>query len=241
MKRKSLIVFILFSVYLAGAQSIPDSELIARIKANKTKFGEWDRGVSLREKAASLGKDISANPVVLESPILCDRCPSPDPSNHPEVKRATAEADLVVVGHVVRNISALTQNEAFIFTDSEFVIDEIWKGENFTSSQSPKIGDEITIATPGGSVVSNGHRITAYPSNRTPLQAGHNYLMYLKYMPDSRSYIPVSLDGFDMTQPTVVYLRKTLPAPARELLNDKIAFLNAMRASTEEAMEENSK
>ena len=242
MKWKFVVALNLCCVPFVWAQSVSDSELIARIKLNRGNFQEWDRGPNLPEKAKLLGKDILASPTVRETPILCDRCPKPDPENHPEVKRAASESDLVAIGHVVRNISASTQNEAFVFTDSEFVVDEVLKSNDASpTSRVIGVGDEVTVTAPGGSVKSGSFRITASPSNRVPLQVGHRYLLFLAFLPNSRSYVQTSLFGFDITKPTVLSLRTTLISPASELFSDRSLFLHAMRSSTHLAVDETSK
>ncbi|MBW4039169.1 MAG: hypothetical protein HIU91_09895 [Acidobacteria bacterium] len=227
---------------LAGAvcaQSVPDSELVARIKANRSHFSELDRGPNLEKQAANLGQDISADRSVSGNPGLCGGCAPPDPNNDPDVKRATAESDLIVIGEDVRNISSLTENKAFVFTDSEFIISEIWKDTGTTGSAQPlAFGSEITITTPGGVARSGGHRIEASLSHKAPMRAGHQYLMYLRYLPDSRSYAPVGLGGFDISKLAVAPLWTLGTSPAQQLMSNKLAFIQALHSSTLHAIEQ---
>lgn len=225
-----------FALTLIGssvlAQSLPDAVLIKRMTANRGKFAEWDHGVNLREKVVSSGQDVTANPIVKETSTICDGCPAVAATADPAIKRAARESDLVVTGHVVRNISALTENESFVFTDSEFVLDSVWRKSSIVTSTDSSVGSEITVAWPGGEVKVEGHKISSFPTNRTPLLVGHQYLLFLKYLPDSQSYMSTSLDGFDIGSPKVLPLRKTLVSPAHDLLNDKLAFLQAVRSAT---------
>jgi hypothetical protein len=226
-------------IWLAGhlvlAQAVSDEEIVARSKANSSHFRHWDRGPDLKERANSLGKDISADRVITGTSSLCDGCPSPDPQNDPAVKRATHESDVVVIGQVRRNVSAFTEHNAFVFTDSQFVVGEIWKN---SADHPTVVGQEITIARPGGTVQSGEHTIRAYPSNQVPLQVGRTYLMYLNYLFDSNSYVPVTLDGFDVTGLAVIPLRSSELPPAERLLSNKPQFLKAMQASTMRGIEE---
>ena len=224
---------------VSSAQSIPDSELIARIKANRSHFSQWDHGESLKNTANKAGKDVSRHVTVMVDQGQCISCPKPDPNDDPEVKRATVKSDIVVIGHAVRNISALTQNEAFIFTDSEFIVDEIWK-----NAASPETGpsvskdSEITIVRPGGAVRSNGHEIRISLSNSVPLKVGDKYLLYLKYEPDSRSYTVVGFGGFDISSLAVAPLQPSELLPAPNLMSNEPAFLQALHSSTIRALEE---
>lgn len=222
-----------------GAQSIPDAELIARIKANRSHFSQWDHGESLKDIANKAGKDISRHVTVMVDQGQCMSCPKPDPNDDPDVKRAAINSDIVVIGHVVRNISALTQNEAFIFTDSELILDEIWKNAARPEAGPPVSQDsEITIVRPGGAIRSNGHQIRISLSNSVPLKVGDKYLLYLKYAPDSRSYTVVGFGGFDISSLAVVPLQPSELLPAPNLMSNEPAFLQALHSSTMRALEE---
>ena len=222
-----------------SAQSIPDSELIARLKANRSLFSSFDHGPSLKDRANQLNQDVSRDLNVSASPGICVGCPKPDPNDDPDIKRATNHSDIVVVAHDFKNVSALTQNETFVFTDSELIVDQIWKNAS-SSEAGPSIaeGSEITVVEPGGAVRINGHLIRGSLSDRVPFKIGHTYLLYLKYLPDSRSYIPIPFAGFDISSLAVVPLKTDELLPAPNLLSNKPAFVQALHSSTLHAVEE---
>ena len=224
---------------VSSAQSIPDSELIARLKANRSHFSQWDIGQSLKDRANKLGEDVSRDGHALVDQGQCPDCPKPDPNDDPQVKRATSVSDIVVIGRDVRNISTLTQNEAFVFTDSELIVDEVWKNA-MSPEAGPSVsqGSEITIASPGGAMRINGHWIRASLSTRLPLRTGQRYLIYLKYLPDSRSYIQVGIGGFDISSLAVLPLWAAETPPEPTLLSNRPAFLQALHSSTMHAIEE---
>lgn len=217
---------------LAIAQSISSEELISRLKLNRSLFDSLGQGPKLSDRSREEGKDISVRRIEMETPTLCDGCAAPDPNNNPDIIRATEESDLVVVGRVVRNISALTTNETFVFTDSEVVIDEVWKSGS--RSSKPRIGDEITVASPGGSVLSNGHKISVSVSSRAPLIVGHKFVLFLRSLPSSRSYEPTSLAGFDITGESVAPVRSSMPAQSKLPTSE---FLQALHNSSSRATE----
>lgn len=231
-----------FWASIVSAQGLPNSELVERLKINRSHFEDLDRGASLSDQARRTGKDVVVNRRIFETESLCSSCPAPEATNHPEVKRATHESNVVATGHFIRKISSLTANEAFVFTDYEFLIEDVWKSTNISTLQRPqRPGDEITVTLPGGTVESNGHKVSVSMSNRAPIQTGRTYLLYLRYLPDSRSYKPVSLDGLDITGPLVTSLKTTSRPPNKELLNNKVLFVQAMRASTNLAVQEETK
>lgn len=209
---------------------------------NRSHFEDLDHGASLSDQARRTGKDVVVNRRIFETETLCSSCPAPEAANNPDVERATHESDVVATGQFIRKISALTANEAFVFTDYEFLIEDVWKSTSISTLQRPqRPGDEITITLPGGTVESNGHKVSASVSNRAPIQTGRTYLLYLQYLPDSRSYKPVSLDGLDITGPLVTSLKTTNRPPHKDLLNNKVLFVQAMRASTNRAVQEETK
>ena len=197
------------------AQSVSYAELIERLKANRSNFSELDNGPSLRSRAQTLGRDISVNPISFETPAECKDCPRSDPTQNAQVMQAARQSDLVVVGRVIRNISCLTQNEAFVFTDSEFIVEEIWKDAKLLNSAPVTVGREITVAAAGGAVIADGYHIRAAAPNVTTLQTGHQYLLSPKFMSNSQSYKPIGLDGFDLTLTAVTPRRFSTP-PASE-------------------------
>jgi len=178
----------------------------------------------------------------MENLSRCNSCAAPDPENELSVKLATQKSDLVVIGRVTRNISSLTTSESFVITDSEFVIDEVWKDSSVSEpSLSHLIGKEITIVTKGGVVRSDGHTIRVTPPNMAPLVRGDRYLFFLRYVPSSESYVPVGLDGYDVTQNQVQPIHKTEEMPAAALASNSTLFLQALHASSAKALAERAK
>jgi hypothetical protein len=158
--------------------------------------------------------------------------------NHWRIKQAVAESDLVAIGKVTRKISALTENKGFVVTDSEFLISDILMSRK---KAGPAIGSVITVATPGGTVVLDGHHITASLANDRLITNGDQYVLFLKYLPDSGSYMPTSLFGFDTTGPTVVPMLTTIAPPAEKFFSNPTLFIQAVRSSTNHQMAEEQK
>jgi hypothetical protein len=231
---------LLLSAFASAAcygQTVPQSELIRRIELNRSFFSDWDNWPNLRTQVDQTGQDVSLIPNVMESPLACNKCVPADPTNDPGVKLAAQLSNIVVVGHVTMNISALTKKESFIVTDSEFIVDEVWKDSSQSMGSTSLIdGTEITVVTPGGVVRSDGHTIRASMPNRESLREGGRYLLFLKYIPSSNSYYPVGFYGFDVTQGHVEALHKTLPPPAASLIANTSIFMQAMHSSVARAI-----
>lgn len=241
MKRKSLyiiglfVVISIFTVTRCSGQDIPQSVLIGRIKANRSQYPQWDKGHSLKDEVLATGHDVVRRPIKLDDFVKCLNCPPERDDDNSLVKFAARGSDLVATGTVVGNISSLTTKNDFIFTDSEFKIDEIWRG-----SISPEVlddsgtMDEITITSPGGRVKINTHRVEEYVSNRMSLQIGHKYLLFLKYLPESHSYKAFHrLIGFDLTGSRPIRLYTQITPPNSDIIANKSEYVAALRASVE--------
>lgn len=169
---------------LCPAQNIPASVLIGRVKANRTHFQKWDHGKNLKDRVAAKGSDLDIGVVRLETPAECDQCPLLSPENNSRIRSAARNSDLVAVGAGVSNLSSLTANEAFIFTDSEFKINEIWKG-----AVSPGVfddggtSDEITITAPGGERRLVGTKLRQHSRFVRPCKSGIPTYYFLNIYP----------------------------------------------------------
>lgn len=148
-----------------------------------------------------------------------------DDFDHETIKSATRAFDLVVVGNVVSQTSSLTTNGAFVFTDSELVISDVWKG------RGPGLADgkEITVTSAGGTVLSGAYRISAsIPGVASPV-LGLTYLLFLKHLPESSSYKLVSPLGFDVTGPSIKPLNTQEIMPGARFAKQPTHFMEAMR------------
>jgi len=224
-------------VLTVEAQQVDDATLIERLRANRSLFPEWDHGPSLRKRVQVQGSDITYQPIVSETSLTCDECAEPNNYDHPEVKRVAKDADLVIVGRVARNISALTEKEAFIFTDSEVVIDQLWK-RHLPAKIQYSVGSEITVARPGGTMRIEGHNIKALPSNLVPLRVDGRYLLFLKFLSSSNSFVPIGFEGFSLEDNVITSLQTSRRPAMRNLLNNPWLFLETMRVSVDKSSSE---
>lgn len=221
------------------AQDTPQSVIVERIKENRSTFPQWDNGPDLREKAKSQG-DVARDMAVNEDLLQCLSCPSSGPGDNPRIKDAAQKSELVAIGTVTSKISSLSAKYSFIVTDAQFKVSEILKGAvDPRASDDGGNSQELTVAMPGGKVKVDGHVVEASLSNEEGLKIGHTYLLFLKYLPASHSYLEVhGLNGFDITGDQVHGLYRGIQEPSAELLTDKSAYLAAVRASIERSKQE---
>jgi len=101
-------------------------------------------------------------------------------------------ADLVIAGRVVDSASALTAGGHFIFTDYEVSVDDVVK-QNLDANLVT--GDRIIITRPGGHIQVGSQHLQAFHEGFPLLEVGSSYLLFLHFLPDTRSYQSTDVEG----------------------------------------------
>src|SRR6266404_1151270 len=124
-----------------------------------------------------------------------------------EVRRITCTADAVVVGEIRSKVSQITENQKFIFTDYVFFVQEVLKNNTTGAVQQES---EITVTRPGGAVLIGGKHITAIDDSVLPLRKGKQYLLFLRYLPETESFTSIETgESYELARDHVKVLRAT--------------------------------
>jgi hypothetical protein len=103
--------------------------------------------------------------------------------------------DAVIVGKVDSQISMMTSDETTIFTDVQISVKKILKD----NSQAPlKVGGEVTVDRPGGSVSINGRKFSYTMEGFQSFTVGGEYLLFINFMADSKDYYQVGERVFEI-------------------------------------------
>jgi len=94
-------------------------------------------------------------------------------------------SDAVIHGTATKRTSAFTDDEAFIFTDYDFVLTEVLKGN---ADKTLTVGSTITVTRPGGKVVVDGIIVKAHDRGFEPLPLNRPLLLFLRYIPQTGTY-----------------------------------------------------
>jgi len=94
-------------------------------------------------------------------------------------------SDAVIHCTATKRTSAITDDEAFIFSDYDVVLEEVLKDK---SDKQLRIGATITVTRPGGKIVINGIIIKAHSRGYEPLPLNRPLLLFLKYIPETDVY-----------------------------------------------------
>jgi hypothetical protein len=99
--------------------------------------------------------------------------------------RLMCQADAVLIGTVREKSSNLVDDETFAFTEYGFVADEVLK--NNPAANIPT-DTRVTIVRASGVVSILGHVVTAIDYSERPLVVGDQYLLFLRFIPETDAY-----------------------------------------------------
>lgn len=97
----------------------------------------------------------------------------------------TRKSDAVILGRVRSKSSQLLDEGTFTFTDYEIAVTEVLKSNAVVPVE---LNSNITYTSTGGAIQLNGHIISAVDYRNEPLQVGEDYLLYLKFVPETGAY-----------------------------------------------------
>lgn len=145
------------------------------------------------------------------------------------LKGLACKADAVVIGGLAEKSSQLTDDGEFVFTDYDLSIEDVLK-DNVFSHLMP--GVNLTLTQPGGRVLLNGRLIEAVDASFQPLLVGHRYLLFLKFIPSTRTYASLNSTSTYELSDNGVKVQTEEETPSA-LNNEKASnFIDKVRAVT---------
>jgi hypothetical protein len=128
----------------------------------------------------------------------------------PVFQSALCNADAVVVGTIMSKSSQLTDEGNFIFTDHGVTVDELIKN-NASAPILP--ATTITTTRDGGVVELNNRILSAKREDFVPPLVGKQYLLFLRFIPETGSYLMYGNGTFQIESGNLTALG---PGAARE-------------------------
>jgi hypothetical protein len=163
----------------------------------------------------------------METIVGVGLCPIPEPET-PEkfLGKLAQESDAIIRGTVIKKVSQITEDDAFIFTDYDVVIKEILKNNMAAPLELER---SITVTRPGGKVAVNGIVVKATDEHFMPLLLNHNVILFLKFIPETGAYKATQYTGaFELDGVSVRPLTEALLPTG--VLQDEYSFLQTARA-----------
>jgi len=200
---------------LIGQSSIPPKV----INQHRALYAGYKTNTNLTQQTL-LGKDVDVGIAVIH-----DYVNNPAEDNLPAypnvaLRRLACGADAIIVAIPVKAETAITSGGDFLFTDSLFHVDSVTKG-------ALEPGNDIVVTRPGGQLSLNGHSVRTEVSGFPQFQTGRSYLLFLKYLPDSKSYQAFRVGSFTLAPvPAPIDASEAVP-----LAKSVDAFLTEVRAA----------
>ena len=136
-------------------------------------------------------------------------------------------SDAVVVGTPVSGgVSHMTADLSFVYSEWKFQITSVLED----NPKSP-ISGSIQVVRAGGTLTINGRKVVGKEWDFPAFQPGDEYLLYLKYLPETGSYKAIAGRSFDLSHgsvPNAPYMdRSHDKVPVDEVLRDAKAAISA--------------
>jgi hypothetical protein len=147
------------------------------------------------------------------------------------LRNLSCKADAVVIGMVKSKASQINEDGTFVFTDYEFSVNEVLKN-NSAASVNPNT--EITVTRTGGAVKLNGRTARAIDYREVPLIVDENYLLFLKFIPETGAYKSLSNsrdeDSFQILGDRKIQQVSMVPLPlSGRRITDLLPFMTEVR------------
>ncbi|HXE76084.1 MAG TPA: hypothetical protein VNN18_10680 [Candidatus Xenobia bacterium] len=227
-------------VSLAYSQTKPTTEQLSRQdKANyhSTLYKNYHTEGKLPELAAQASTGTVEVTASLGPPFRIGN-PNAPYSGYPNqyLKEISSSSEAVLIGRVRGGLSHLTQDEDFIFTDYDFVVEEVIKHDPRGPIQS---GATVTITRPGGTMKLHGRIVRAIDGRFAPFHAGGRYLLFLRFIPETQAYRALADRSFELVDEGprrgANILAPRPPWINLESASDPASFLAEVRLAAREA------
>ena len=144
-------------------------------------------------------------------------------------------SDAVVFGSPKSKIARLTEDESWVYTEYDFLVEEVLK-----QSQNAPLGknENIQITRSGGLVKLDGYVFRVENTAIQQLKKNKKYLLFLNYVPEANGYIANNSFGdFVLEDNRFISLSKASLPEKIKTDNDYQTIINDIRSSVERGCE----
>lgn len=178
------------------------------------------QGRKISELTAKAKGDITllvGEPLVM---VMPDREAQPAPF----IQTKVCNAEAVVIGRLNNSSPQLTADESFLFTEFSMTVEEVIKNNPNAPIQK---GGSISVVRDGGVGKFQGRTIRAKVEGFDSFTDGKRYILFLRFIPDTGSYLAYANGSFELNDNTISPLGKLPDNISREATT----FLNFTRVS----------
>ncbi len=201
-----------------------DQEMTGKQKEHSKLYKEYKTGKKLSELVTEIG-DVR---IRRNTPLSGGDPGAHNVDAHEFLRGMICEADAVVVGKVKSQLSQISEDEDFVFSDYEMSVAEVLK-DNAAVHIQPNT--TITITRPGGMIRLNGRTVEATDDSFGPFTVEGQYLLFLRFIPVTGAYKATgSKSSFQLRGKAITKLTKeALPLDDEIKSKDVDSFVNEIR------------
>jgi len=108
------------------------------------------------------------------------------------LRKLSCQADAVVLGSVESKASHLTEDETWVYTEYDFLVDEVVKDNLASPIES---NNKIQITRPGGLIKLDYQVVRVQDRLYEQLKKNKKYLLFLKFVPSTQGYLVSNAKG----------------------------------------------
>ena len=204
----------------------------AEVRSNRSHYSQWERKQSLRALAIQSNQDVVTSPVIYVTPAILNTAPAAELTDEQKIRSSVVGSDLVAMGTIKSSQSAFTEGEGFVFTDHQFLVEEVLAhNPHPPSSQHVSAGEEITLRRAGGTIKVESHLVSSSLPHVRGLENNHRYVLFLRFVPSSHSYEPIQDLGYDITAEPIVALHDSEHPLFQKLFAQPGLFLSSIKSA----------
>jgi len=223
---KTILFLLLPFVLASGSGQVPEE-----VKAEHAKqYPEYHAGVSILSEAQA-GRDVDRSMEIAPPLYALDPSENLPAYPDPEIRSIACDADAIVVGSPKDAETNLTVAGDFLFTDYSIAVASVIKAP---SAESLAAGSRIFVTRPGGETRLNGHLVRTGVANFPQLQVNQQYLLFLRYLPKTKTYKAFRSGTFILPDKGAVSPIDTTQKLNARSTQNKDAFLDEVRAAASE-------
>ncbi len=195
------------------------------------KLFEYRTGKKLRKLAADPSTPDSELTVeIVKYPGIFGLPPGDQPSYpHPYLVDLASRANAIATGEISQCEAALTENEEFVFTDCDFTVREVLKGNQHAPFGA---NSTLTVTRQGGILKLHGRTIRAKDRLFEPFADGSQYLLFLRYVPSTGAYIAFNTGSYRLEGNTIHAMTRSHWIDMKNR-RDASAFVEEVRAAAQ--------
>jgi len=114
-----------------------------------------------------------------------------------QLKDLACGSDAVLIVKLTDQTAALTEDESFVFTDYTASVEEILRNN---PTQTLQVSSQVIVTRPGGSLVLDGVKISARMEQFREFVVPRRYLLYLRFVPSTNSYVASGSKSFELRE-----------------------------------------